>query len=235
MLTPLLDIKDVCFRPPHHERNVLCDVSLNLYAGDFLVVLGSNGSGKSSLLKCINGLNTVCSGAIHLGGNPIHNLGVERIAREVATLPQHAEASTFGSLTVRENLELAGVGCGKRYLEEVFPPLIEKLATPTNKLSGGQRQALALAMCTVGTPRLLILDEHTSALDPKTALYVMEVTKNMSQRHSKMAVIMATHSLDTALAYGNRLVVMQKGRPVYHCDKRVEEAPSKAGLLDLYG
>jgi len=234
MLEALLDIKGVSFRPPYHEKNVLDDFCLEIYRGDFLVLLGSNGSGKSSLLKCINGLNTVCSGSIHLEGSPIHHLGVENVAKKVATLPQQADLSTFGNLTVQENLEMVGVRSAKEYLEEILPSFVNKMEIPTKRLSGGERQALALAMCTSGTPRLLILDEHTSALDPKTALYIMELTQNIALRHSQMAVIMATHSLDVALSYGNRLLVMQKGRPVYYCDKRVEKMPSKAALLDLY-
>ncbi len=234
MLEALLDIKGVSFRPPYHEENVLDNFCLEIYRGDFLVLLGSNGSGKSSLLKCINGLNRVCSGTIYLEGIPIHHLGVEKIAQKVSTLPQHADLSTFGNLTVQENLEMMGIRYAKEYLQQHLPSFVDKMETLTKRLSGGERQALALAMCTSGTPRLLILDEHTSALDPKTAIYIMELTESMAFRHSQMAVIMATHSLDVALTYGNRLLVMQKGRPVYYCDKRVEKAPSKEALLDLY-
>lgn len=201
------------------EQTILKGIHLEIGEGDFVVVIGPNGSGKSSLLKSINGTIKVSRGHIMIDNEEFTNRPVHVIARHVATLTQDLRQSTFGDLTVAMNLDLAlsrtrsheASFDKKAYLASFNSLLPERMNVLAGHLSGGQRQALALAMCFAHTPKVLLLDEHTSALDPKAEHALMELT-NRHIRDKNLTTIMITHSLDHALRYGNRLIAIKEGR-----------------------
>lgn len=214
----MIKLEQVSYRVPNMDRAILDNVSLSINQGDFIVILGSNGSGKSSLLKTLN--KTVKPQSGH----------IVREAKRIATLGQSIDHSTYASLTVAENCRMVS----KKKLPEVavtlqrfHPDLPHKLNTPTGRLSGGQRQGLALALCLLSEPDLLLLDEHTSALDPKIAKAIMEITASIEG----VTIAMTTHSLDDALTHGNRLIVMRSGQIVLESKK---EAITKQDLLKYY-
>lgn len=232
-----LIVDKISYTVPGMGRPVLDKVSLTLNPGDFLIVLGSNGSGKSSLLKCLNGSTAVSTGAIYLDKEDVTEQNGEQIAKTVATLVQSIDQSTYGGLTVEENLRLvtkqAASSLGS-FLSRFHPDLLHKLSTPVHRLSGGQRQCLALALCLLREPKLLLLDEHTSALDPKTAKDVMKITDQLHREHSQLSIVMTTHSLDDALSYGNRLLVMRRGEVVFEARGKEKEQLTKRELLEFY-
>ncbi|MGC6767610.1 ABC transporter ATP-binding protein [Enterococcus sp. LJL128] len=213
----------------HEQKIILNDVSLTINAGDFITVLGGNGAGKSTLFNSLAGTLSLTSGKIEISGQNITSASEEKRAEFFSRVFQDPKQGTAPRMTVAENLLLALYRGKKRpfrnrklneqrqlFVEicgEVGNGLEEHLDTPTGQLSGGQRQALSLLMATLTKPQLLLLDEHTAALDPKTSKQLMKLT-DQRIKDGGLTCLMITHRMEDALRYGNRLIVMQKGKIV---------------------
>ncbi len=208
------------------ERVAIDDVSLTLNQGDFAVVVGGNGAGKSTLLNMIAGEVLPDSGLIHIDGHDITRFPTHKRARYLSRVFQDPSVGTAAGLTIEENLSVAArrgmsrtfgqglsgklAGEFRERLETFGLGLENRMKTFAGLLSGGQRQALSLLMAVYNRPQLLLLDEHTAALDPKTAEKVMRVTSQIVTE-SKLTTLMVTHNMHHAIAYGNRLIMMQQG------------------------
>ncbi|MGT2932868.1 ABC transporter ATP-binding protein [Streptococcus catagoni] len=210
-------------------KTILDDLSLDIYEGDFITLLGGNGAGKSTLFNVIAGTQFLTSGSIKILGHDVTTMGPEKRARYVARVFQDPKMGTAPRMTVLENLMIAEKRGQKRGLrrrtyacqKDLYQDLLgqtangleKHLETPTGLLSGGQRQALSLLMATLKKPDLLLLDEHTAALDPKTSQALMALTDDfVSKGH--LTALMITHHMEDALTYGNRLIVMKDGKVV---------------------
>jgi putative tryptophan/tyrosine transport system ATP-binding protein len=209
------------------ERAALAGVSLDLAAGEFAVVIGSNGAGKSTLLNVIAGSEPLDAGTIEIDGTNVTRWPQHRRARLVARVLQDPRLGTLPALTVEENLALADLratgaslasaltrGRRTRYAETLAPfglGLEARLGARAGVLSGGQRQVLALAMAVIAAPRVLLLDEHCAALDPKTAELVMAATLHAIAAGG-LTTLMVTHNMQHAIRYGGRLLMMDGGR-----------------------
>ncbi|AXJ13240.1 ABC transporter ATP-binding protein [Streptococcus pluranimalium] len=221
-------------------KTILDAVDLTIYEHDFITILGGNGAGKSTLFNVIAGTLMLTSGKILIMGEDVTHLTAEKRAKYLARVFQDPKMGTAPRMTVAENLLVAKYRGEKRGLvprrihqfKDEFQALIGKigngienhLETPTGFLSGGQRQALSLLMATIKRPDLLLLDEHTAALDPKTSVSLMNLTEEFVQK-DQLTALMITHRMEDALKYGNRLIVMKDGKIVQ--DRTAEE---KAGL-----
>ena len=219
--------------------NELClfqDFSLTINDGDFVAVVGSNGSGKTSMLNIICGSIPVEAGSILIDGKDITREKEYKRNRKIGRVYQNPAMGTCPSMTILENMSLAdnkgkffGLGRGtnkarieyyRESLAQLGLGLEDKMDVKVGSLSGGQRQAMALLMSTMTPIEFLILDEHTAALDPKTAELIMELTDKIV-KEKKLTTIMVTHNLRYAVEYGNRLIMMHQGECVI--DKSGEE------------
>jgi len=249
----MLELKNVSViygRGTVNQRNALDGASLKADKGDFITVIGSNGAGKSTLLGAIAGSCPVSGGSIILDGEDITRKPEHKRACSIGRLFQNTLAGTAPGMTVEENLGLAygrgsrrGLGrcisaqdrrLFKERLETLGLGLENMLDVKVGVLSGGQRQAITLLMATMITPKLLLLDEHTAALDPKTAQQVMNITKQVVQRDN-ITTLMVTHNIAGALSAGNKTLVLNQGRvlTVLEGEKRAQLTPE--GLMSLYG
>ena len=213
-----------------NEKKALCGIDLHLEAGDFVTVLGSNGAGKSTLFGAIAGSFRPDTGTVVLDGQNITNMPDYKRSKCIGRLFQDPLRGTAPSMTIAENLALAylRVGHGRSPFSTITKKdraefrdrlaalelgLEDRMNHPVGLLSGGQRQALTLLMATLVTPKLLLLDEHTAALDPATAEKVLELTKKIvAENH--ITCLMITHNVPSALALGNRTIMMKDGRIV---------------------
>ena len=230
--------------------NEMClfeDFNLNIKKGEFVSVIGSNGSGKTSMLNLICGSIPLDKGDIVIEGKSIARLPEYVRNRRIGRVYQNPSLGTCPEMTILENLSLAdnkgkkiGLSFGinkaridyyKEILSELRLGLEDKLDTKVKSLSGGQRQALTLLMSTLTPIEFLILDEHTAALDPKTADLIMELT-NKVVKEKKLTAIMVTHNLRYAVEYGNRLLMMHQGKAVIDKDK---EEKAKITVDDILG
>ena len=209
------------------ERIALDAISLEVADGDFLVVIGSNGAGKSTLLKVIAGGLLPDAGQVAIDGVALGRSPEHVRAAKVASVAQDPMRGTLPGMTIEENLALADMRVHGRSLapalnaarRERFRSLLagfglgleQRLGSRAGLLSGGQRQVLALAMAVLNPPRVLLLDEHTAALDPRTAELVMAATLR-AVAAAGLTTLMVTHNMDSAITYGNRLVMMDAGR-----------------------
>jgi putative tryptophan/tyrosine transport system ATP-binding protein len=217
------------FPNPYGEPNTLfSNLSLDIKEGEFVSIIGSNGTGKSSLLNIISGLIKESSGEITLDNINLTALPEHERTKIISRVFQNPSSGACPSMTVRENLSLA-LNKGKllnlkkclRYKTEKLEELLEGISLDLKKyldvevkyLSGGQRQALALVMASVSSPQILLLDEHTAALDPKTSNEIMDLT-NKIVAEKNIITLMVTHNLKHALTYGNRLIMLHKGEIV---------------------
>lgn len=213
-----------------NEKRALNGLDLHLAEGDFVTVIGGNGAGKSTMLNAIAGTWFVDAGSIMIDGVDVTRLSEHRRAKYLGRVFQDPMTGTAASMQIEENLALAarrgkrrGLKIGitakeresyKEQLKILGLGLENRLTTHVGLLSGGQRQALTLLMATLEKPKLLLLDEHTAALDPKTASKVLEVTDRIVQRDG-LTTIMITHNMKDAIAHGNRLVMMHEGHIIY--------------------
>lgn len=236
-------------------RQLFDGFQLRCPTGEFVVVIGSNGSGKSTLLNLVAGTLAAQGGSLQLEGRELLGLADHRRARWIGRVMQNPLDGTAPGLTIAENLRLAecrraslfawrglrGVHPSRadrqRYgalLEELGLPLADRLDTPVGQLSGGQRQTISLVMATLGQPRLLLLDEHTAALDPRAETTVMALTDRLVRRLGT-TTLMVTHSLDQALRFGDRLVMLQDGRLIGDWSAEERQQFTPAALRALYG
>lgn len=227
-------------------KTILDDVSLDIYEHDFLTILGGNGAGKSTLFNVIAGTLMLTSGSISIIGEDVTYLPAERRANHLARVFQDPKMGTAPRMTVAENLLIAKYRGERRGLvsrklnsfKDEFQRLVTKtgnglekhLDTPTGLLSGGQRQALSLLMATLKRPELLLLDEHTAALDPKTSVSLMNLTDEFV-RQEKLTALMITHHMEDALKYGNRLIVMKDGKIIKDLNAQQK---AKMQIADYY-
>ena len=210
-----------------NEKQALRGVSLTLADGDFVTVIGGNGAGKSTLLNAVAGVWPVDEGSIVVGGADVTHLPEFKRAQYIGRVFQDPMMGTAATMQIEENLALAmrrgksrslRVGITKQEREE-YKELLkildlgleDRLTSKVGLLSGGQRQALTLLMATLQKPKLLLLDEHTAALDPKTAAKVLDATEKIVQR-DRLTTLMITHNMRDAIAHGNRLIMMYEGR-----------------------
>lgn len=236
-------------------RQLFDGFNLSCQSGQFVVVIGNNGSGKSTLLNLIAGTLKVGGGTITLGDRPLHRYRDHRRARWLGRVMQNPLEGTCPGLTIAENLRLAerrrrsglsasgllglrpSRGDRHRYrelLEQLGIPLAGRLDTLVGELSGGQRQTLSLVMATLGAPELLLLDEHTAALDPKAEATVMGLTEQLV-RQLGATTFMVTHSLEQALRYGDRLVMLRDGQMIGDWSAGERAGLTPASLRGLYG
>jgi putative ABC transport system ATP-binding protein len=242
-------ISHVFHRGTPGEVRALDSVDLALEPGSFTVVLGTNGSGKSSLLNAIAGSLALTDGRVYLDGDDITAWPEQRRARRVSRVFQNPFTGTAADLSVAENLALAAGRAGRRGLRRTLGRerraavreqvarlglgLEDRLDTPIGLLSGGQRQALTLLMATMVKPSLLLLDEHTAALDPRSAEQVIRLTQAAVARGA-LTTLMVTHSLGQAVALGDRVLVMHRGRVVHDLGDVRRRRISEADLLQLF-
>ena len=215
-----------------NEKVALNGVSLHMEAGDFATIVGSNGAGKSTLFNAITGGFIADEGSILLGGQDITFEPEHQRSKVIGHLFQDPLKGTAPNMTIEENLALAYLRAGtaphaifsriSRKDKEVFREklalldmgLEDRMKQPVGLLSGGQRQALTLLMATMNKPKLLLLDEHTAALDPKTALKVLTLSARIVEENH-LTTMMITHNMKDAIKYGNRLIMMHEGHIIY--------------------
>lgn len=199
------------------HQQILSNINLEIQSGEMVILLGSNGSGKSSLLKLIDRRYSLQKGSLTLDNIFIEKYHPKKLAQTIITLTQNPLDSLFPKLTVKENGLLACHRAEKNHhsfeehLIQFNPKLISHLNTLSGNLSGGEQQALVLALACLAKPKILLLDEHTSALDPHTAENLMQLTQAMIKRYG-ITCIMSTHQLEHALQYGDRLLALQNGK-----------------------
>lgn len=236
VILQLREIKRVFLRATRDEVTALDGINLDVYEQDFITIIGSNGAGKSTLLNIIAGLYPPDKGGkVIINGTDVTNLPDYRRAAYVGRVWQEPRAGTASNLTIEENLSLAikrgkarGLrpaltGKTRRLFRETLGSLglglEDRLKCQAGTLSGGQRQALALVMATISNPAILLLDEHTATLDPRTAAIVLQLTEQI-MRDEKATAMMVTHNMEQALHHGNRLLMMHKGKIILDLDQQ---------------
>lgn len=231
------------------EKRALTGVDLTLADGDFVTVIGGNGAGKSTLLNMIAGVYPLDSGTIELDGEDISRLSEPKRAKYLGRVFQDPMRGTAADMQIEENLALAKRRGERRTLRwgitraerEEYAELLKKLdlgletrmQAKVGLLSGGQRQALTLLMATLTSPRVLLLDEHTAALDPKTAAKVLDLTEQIVAER-KLTTLMVTHNMNDAIRLGNRLIMMHEGRVIYDVAGDEKRALTVPDLLQKF-
>ena len=231
------------------EKRALTGVDLTLADGDFVTVIGGNGAGKSTLLNMIAGVYPLDSGTVELDGEDISRLSEPKRAKYLGRVFQDPMRGTAADMQIEENLALAKRRGERRTLRwgitraerEEYAELLKKLdlgletrmQAKVGLLSGGQRQALTLLMATLTNPHVLLLDEHTAALDPKTAAKVLELTEQIVGER-KLTTLMVTHNMNDAIRLGNRLIMMHEGRVIYDVAGDEKRALTVPDLLQKF-
>ena len=232
-----------------NENYVLKGVDLSLNAGDFVTIIGSNGAGKSTLMNTITGAVIPDEGSILINGVDISKWSSAKRAALIGYVFQDPRMGTAAHLTIEENLALAyrrglsrGLSRGVKNtdreffrgkLEQLGLGLEHRLGTEIGFLSGGQRQAVTLLMATLRRPELLLLDEHTAALDPQTSEMVLKVTQRTVIKE-KLTALMVTHNMEDALRFGNRLIMLHQGRVLLDLSKEEKRNMTVFDLLELF-
>ena len=232
-----------------NEKRALVNVDLHLDAGDFVTVIGGNGAGKSTLMNMIAGVYPIDAGTITLDGLNISRLSEPARAKYLGRVFQDPMMGTAADMQIIENLAMAkrrgktrtlawGVTRSEKdeyaeRLHELGLGLEKRLTAKVGLLSGGQRQALTLLMATLTDPKLLLLDEHTAALDPKTAAKVLDLTEKIVGEHH-LTTLMVTHNMNDAIRLGNRLIMMHEGRIIYDVSGAEKAALTVADLLQKF-
>lgn len=212
-----------------NEKVALNGVNLSLEEGDFVTVIGGNGAGKSTTLNAIAGVWPVDSGKIYIGGDDVTRLSEYKRAKYLGRVFQDPMTGTATTMSIEENMAIAARRGQSRWLSwgitkkerDVYREMLatldlgleDRLSSKVGLLSGGQRQAITLLMASIQKPRLLLLDEHTAALDPKTAAKVLEISDKIIADHH-LTAMMVTHNMKDAIMHGNRLIMMHEGRVI---------------------
>ena len=249
MTPPALEVNRVSktfFPGTVNERRALVEINLRLEPADFVTVIGSNGAGKSTLLNVVAGSLRADSGEVLIGGTNVTRLNDFRRAKYIGRVFQNPSAGTAPHMSIEENLAMAqergkrrglgrGVTAGKRAefrrdLAVLHQGLEHRLKDWVGLLSGGQRQSLSLLMATFTRPEILLLDEHTAALDPQRAALVTELTRDLVATH-RLTTLMVTHNMEQALQLGNRLIMMHEGRIVADIRGVEKQTTTVADLL----
>jgi len=231
------------------ENHVLRGVSLNLSPGDYVTVIGGNGAGKSTLLSAVAGTFLPDTGSIAIDGLDVTRLPEHKRAVYLGRVFQDPMRGTVANMNIEENLALAyrrGAKRGIRWyitakerklyrerLATLELGLENRMADKTGLLSGGQRQALTLLMATLQQPKLLLLDEHTAALDPKTAPKVLEIGDKIITEHS-LTTLMVTHNMQDAINHGNRLIMMSAGKIILDISGDEKHKMTVTGLIEKF-
>ena len=232
-----------------NEKRALTDLSLSLNDGDFVTVIGGNGAGKSTLLNAVAGVWPVDSGSILIDGEDVTGMPEYKRAKYIGRVFQDPMMGTAPNMQIEENLALAYRRGRKRGLKwgvtnaerEIYREklatlglgLEDRLTAKVGLLSGGQRQALTLLMASLQTPKLLLLDEHTAALDPATAKKVLELSDKIIS-DNKLTALMITHNMTDAIRHGNRLIMMDRGKIVLDTSGEEKSRLTKADLLERF-
>ena len=231
------------------EKRALTDVDLKLNEGDFVTIIGGNGAGKSTTLNAVAGVFTVDKGTIEVDGVDVTRLPEFKRAKYLGRVFQDPMTGTAATMNIEENMALAmrrgekrtlrwGISNMERdmYREQLRTlglGLEDRMSSKVGLLSGGQRQALTLLMAALRTPKLLLLDEHTAALDPKTAAKVLELTEKIVAEQ-KLTAMMVTHNMKDAIAMGNRLIMMNAGRVVVDVRGEEKKKLTREDLMQLF-
>ena len=245
----MLEIQNIhkTFNPATiNEKVALNGVNLNLNPGDFVTIIGGNGAGKSTTLNAIAGVWSVDEGKIIIDGVDITKLSEHKRALYLGRVFQDPMTGTAATMSIEENMAIAarrgerrGLGWGitkkereryKEALKELDLGLEDRLSSKVGLLSGGQRQAITLLMASLKKPKLLLLDEHTAALDPKTAAKVLAISDKIIQEH-QLTAMMVTHNMKDAIAHGNRLIMMHEGKIIYDVSGEEKKNLKVADLL----
>ena len=231
-----------------NEKIALSHVNLELEKGDFVTIIGSNGAGKSTLFQTISGAVEATEGQVILNGQDLSHMPEYKRSRFIGRLFQDPLKGTAPSMTIEENLSLASQRGQhfrltlfshkhkqemKQALAELNLGLEERLDMKVGTLSGGQRQALTLLMATYVKPELLLLDEHTAALDPKTAAKVLHITEQIIEQ-DQLTALMITHNMKDALRMGNRLVMMHDGKIIFDVEGEEKKKLTVSDLLEKF-
>ena len=247
----MLELKDVSVifnEGTVNEKVALSDINLKLNTGDFVTIIGSNGAGKSTLFQAISGAVETKSGSILLNDRDITFEPEYKRSRVIGRLFQDPLKGTAPNMTIEENLHLSNQrgkhfslslmshryrDTFKKALKELDLGLEDRLEAKVGLLSGGQRQALTLLMATLVTPELLLLDEHTAALDPKTSEKVLELSKKIVNENN-ITTLMITHNMEDALKYGNKTMIMKDGKIIALIEGEKREKMTVDELIHLY-
>lgn len=232
-----------------NEKTALRGLSLTLNEGDFVTVIGGNGAGKSTMLNAVAGVWPIDEGKIYIGETDVTKLPEHKRAKYLGRVFQDPMTGTAAGMQIEENLALAarrGAGRSLRKgitkderegyrekLAELGLGLEDRMTSKVGLLSGGQRQALTLLMATLKKPQLLLLDEHTAALDPKTAAKVLEATDRIVNQ-DQLTTLMITHNMKDAIAHGNRLIMMYEGRVIYDVAGEEKKQLKVSDLLEKF-
>ncbi len=248
----MLEIKNISktFNPGTvNQKLALDDLSVSLKDGDFVTVIGGNGAGKSTMLNAVAGVWPIDKGQILIDGTDVTKLPEHKRAAFLGRVFQDPMTGTAATMGIEENLALAkrrgklrllrkGITADERteyreLLRVLDLGLEDRLTSKVGLLSGGQRQALTLLMATLKRPKILLLDEHTAALDPKTAAKVLEIT-DMVVNRDHLTTLMITHNMKDAIAHGNRLIMMSEGRIVLDIQGEDKKKLTVKDLLDQF-
>ena len=248
----MLEINNLCktfLQGTPNEHIALDGLSLTLNDGEFVTIVGSNGAGKSTLFNAICGSFDIDSGSIVLDNRDITYMPDYKRSKLIGRVFQDPMKGTAPNLTIEENLALAysrskkkalGIALNKKdismfkeKLAEYEMGLEDRMKTKVGLLSGGQRQVVTLLMCTIVPPSLLLLDEHTAALDPSTSEKIMDITNRIVNEH-KLTTMMITHNLKAALKTGSRTIMMDSGRIILDIQGEERDGMTLQGLLDMY-
>ena len=248
----MLEIRNVSkiFNPGTvNEKTALDGIDLTLNEGDFVTVIGGNGAGKSTMLNMVAGVYPVDGGRISIDGVDVTRLPEYKRAKYLGRVFQDPMTGTAATMQIDENLALAarrglartlksGITSKEKaeyreLLKQLDLGLEDRLTSKVGLLSGGQRQALTLLMATLKKPKVLLLDEHTAALDPKTAKKVLDITEDIVTKNN-LTTIMITHNMKDAIRLGNRLIMMDKGQIIYDISGEEKKNLKVSDLMDLF-
>lgn len=244
----ITNINKTFFPGTIREHHALKNINLEINKGDFITIVGGNGAGKSTFLNALAGTFSVDSGKILAEGDNITDMPEHKRAKHISRVFQNSLQGTAPRMTVAENMALAyrrgqrrlfNLGItkdNKTYFKEELSTLglglENRLDSEMGLLSGGQRQAISLLMATMKTPDLLLLDEHTAALDPKTQKIIMQLTKEKIEEKN-ITALMITHNIQDALSYGNRLIVLHQGELVRDFNAEEKAKLTRRDIYDL--